>query len=302
MLTTNINPNIIKFWEGLNNGENMSHRFFSHSIISKIGHKYCLESFEEISKKPVNLMDMGFLFQDIMRIESPHIEELKQLAINTIKDIWNIDIPFNLDLGEKPDSDDYDTEESNEEPEPEYLFDQINKRITLNLLIQGCAINQLLGIHHLVHQELDELNPSLFSMYDKFISGSMYFYWLMDFDNPEMLMAASIGKEEIEWNEDQPEIKAQSMIFPILFHEMTKGVVELICIHGLSDLSEEDQQKVIQYADKIEYEPYHIQVGFILWRKILKNINKNDLPNEIMKMSKMSPNDLHNFISLCIED
>lgn len=47
------------------------------------------------------------------------------------------------------------------------LLDEINKRLTLNLLIQGSASHNCLTAHHLVADELNAIDPKLLPAYDK---------------------------------------------------------------------------------------------------------------------------------------
>lgn len=60
------------------------------------------------------------------------------------------------------------------------LLDQINKRFTLNLLIQGAATHTFLTSHHLVKDELDSINPKLAVLYDKLTVGAFVGYWYGD--------------------------------------------------------------------------------------------------------------------------
>lgn len=293
-----INPKTINFWEGLNDGSNMNHRFFQHPILPKIGIDFCLEGFDLIKKDYIfNSAELMLVYKDILRIESNHKEKLIEIGKNLIRELWKIDTPIEAKLTSNiemnNDSSSEESEEEKEEPEPENVFDEVNKRITLNTLIQGCSINQLFSFHHLIKNELDELDKRLFGLYDYYIKGSLMAYWLQDL---ETLQNFVIGKEELKWEKDEPKIITSSTIFPILFHEMTKGVIELIFVHGISDLSPKDQENVIKYSDKIEYEPYQIQIGFLLWRDLLSKIDKKNLSIELMNFSKLTPNEIHSFL------
>lgn len=57
------------------------------------------------------------------------------------------------------------------------LLAQVNKRLTLNLLIQGSAQHAFLTAHYLVRDELEALNPALVSLYDKFALAGFAQYW-----------------------------------------------------------------------------------------------------------------------------
>jgi hypothetical protein len=47
------------------------------------------------------------------------------------------------------------------------LQEQINKRLTLNLLIQGAAAHSFITAHHLVRDELENVQPGLTRIYDR---------------------------------------------------------------------------------------------------------------------------------------
>ena len=59
----------------------------------------------------------------------------------------------------------------------EDLLDQINKRITLNLLIQGSAQHAFYTAHHLVGDELDALDINLTPLYDQLAIAGYLQYW-----------------------------------------------------------------------------------------------------------------------------
>ncbi len=60
------------------------------------------------------------------------------------------------------------------------LLQQINKRLTLNLLIQGAAAHTFLTAHHLVADELEAIQPGLTKLYDKTIVAFHLNYFIGD--------------------------------------------------------------------------------------------------------------------------
>lgn len=60
------------------------------------------------------------------------------------------------------------------------LLQQINKRLTLNLLIQGAAAHTYITAHHLVADELEKIRPGLVELYDKAVIGFHLNYWAGD--------------------------------------------------------------------------------------------------------------------------
>ena len=57
------------------------------------------------------------------------------------------------------------------------LRDEINKRFTLNWLIQGAAQHAGMTLHHLVRDELDALDPELVTLYDQCALMILLQYW-----------------------------------------------------------------------------------------------------------------------------
>jgi len=64
--------------------------------------------------------------------------------------------------------------------ERDELSRQIDKRRTLNLLIQGSAAHSFLTAHHLVADELEAIRPGLTRLYDRFVIAGHLNYWSGD--------------------------------------------------------------------------------------------------------------------------
>lgn len=60
------------------------------------------------------------------------------------------------------------------------LLQQTNKRLTLNLLIQGAAAHAFLTAHHLVKDDLEAIRPGLTELYDKVTISAYLNYWIGD--------------------------------------------------------------------------------------------------------------------------
>ena len=54
---------------------------------------------------------------------------------------------------------------------------EINKRFTLNWLIQGAAQHAGITFHHVVRNELEAINPDLISLYDQYALINLLQYW-----------------------------------------------------------------------------------------------------------------------------
>ncbi len=267
------------------------------------------------------------------------------------------------------------------------LRDEVNKRLTLNWLIQGAAQHAGITLHHLVRDELDAIDPELIRLYDQFALIGALQYWSWEFvlrlgrpsrfwrraaTNPRHpffrhpllsryggMLAAEARQRAVErgrekgltcipflfycqavsviarlqykeaahtrrlidlakksaamvWgipadrlnadlcrkvafgNLSTPrtlcgrvqrrcvvgysgvlprngslEVVAKAQYWHILAKELVKGTAELICLHGLNTLSDEVYRRVVRHTDRIEFEPWMLQSGGELWRRLL---------------------------------
>ena len=83
---------------------------------------------------------------------------------------------------------------------------------------------------------------------------------------PEFPMA---GKEELDLETNPPTIRAKGLMFPILVHELYKGVMEYVSAHGLP--SDPDMaQDVIGSEDTLPAEIWDLRLGPVIWEKFLE--------------------------------
>jgi hypothetical protein len=156
------------------------------------------------------------------------------------------------------------------------------KRRILNALIQGGA-KKGHYMYQLVVPELDRLNPDLVRLYGVIMSYADYLYWIMP--NQQMLnMAGSgegmMGKEEVDETTDPPTVKAQATWFPLLIHELLKGVNELVMTQGLPD-DPRSAEMVMGAADTLPHEVWDMRVGPIIYEKLV-----NAYPDELFEEDK----------------
>ena len=252
----------------------------------------------------VENIDMGMMqqmfqiMQEVGRIEQDKKEQLEQLAIDIVSE--EFDIPEDMlkpDLvppGSELDLDDEgeDDEEEEEEFKPKSaermkeLDSEVAKRNVINAMMQG-ASKKGHYIFHQVADELDRIDPRLMVLYGKLMSLADFQYWLI----PESAMGSAIGgTEKIKWEkpenedeeedenqEEEPTIEAKAWIFPLLVHELIKGVMELAAIGWAEGHMEPDEHKhVISRADTIPGEIWGMRLGPGMWEKFLECIEDED--------------------------
>jgi hypothetical protein len=302
----------------------------------------------------------------------------------------------------------------------EQLSGEINKRLTLNWLIQGASQHAGLTLHHLVRDELNAIDPALIALYDQqalihllqywhveafLIMGSPNRFWRraatkprhpffrhpllsrhggalataakeralqrckekgvtrtpvlftmqatllisrlqskespyrpalvalakeaasrvwgmpverMDADlagslaftsvckarslRDAILHAAIAGYGGVMRRHDRLTVVARAVNFSLLAKELVKGTAELICLHGLNRLDDETYARVVHATDRLEYEPWMLQSGGELWRRLLAVMPEDRAPAEmLMHLAHLPAHSLESLMLAVIE-
>lgn len=236
----------------------------------------------------------------ILQIESRHKDELEQLAVKAsleeteVPEDWYKIMPFlnrePIDVSNfryKPEEDDKEEDEENKEPlsfpsfdiedltDEEVLELEKHKRNMINAIIQGAAKKG----HYIfqkpeVKAELDRIDSRLYPAYLGIMAINDFLYFTME-QMIEMMSQTGngvAGKVELgdneeedggdEGGEEQPDttIKAYGLMFPILCHEIIKGLEEAAGRHGLPQ-DTELAQKVMGQTDLLANEPMQLRIG-----------------------------------------
>jgi len=274
---------------------------------------------EDLSSKQVQQMiysEMMRKLPNIMGIEGRHRDELIQLAIDasldeteTPEEWYQIEATLGMpDAGNfrfKPeDEEEEDEEEEDEQPgipsfdiedltDEEILELEKHKRNIINAIIQGAAKKG----HYIfqkpeIKSRLDAIDPSLYQDYLGIMAINDFMYFSME-QMIEMMSQTGQGvagkvelgdadeDEDGEGGEDQPDTKiiATGLIFPILCHEIIKGLEEAKGRYGYPK-DEKLANKVLGQTDTLSNEPMQLRIG----PEIVERI-RFALPNEIFDSS-----------------
>lgn len=235
--------------------------------------------------------------QTVKSIEKDHKETLEDLAVETIvKELSLPDGAFNYDvellsmlggidtskmITEPEEVDDEDVIEqfgvSSDQAEDDLenfmaAFDNFSleqhKRRMANVLIQGAA-KKGHYMFHLVEGPLNNIDPQLINLYGVLMSINDLLYWIMP-DQITMSAAGSgegvQGSEEIDDTTDPPTIRVKGLFFPVLLHELIKGVYEVLGSQGLPD-DPKAADMVMGQTDTLPYEVWDLRLGPVIWDK-----------------------------------
>ena len=302
-------PSTQGFWKDLPG--NKEHLFAKHPVLAMLGDKLSRDAWGHVSDRVTNLnanhADGMRVMRQIVQKESEHKDELIALAKKITAQIWGI--PEEMLEGRITSDVEKNEEGGEEKPKPEFdeaMRKQINKRLTMNAMTQGSAVHAMMTMHHVVDKEIEKIDPELLGLYNQISSLSLQMYWMIDIPAMfAMLGMAAVGSTKVNQDDDDGgyKIDARGVVFPVLAQEMNKGVAELLSFHGLEDLSAEETEQVLSYADDIEHEPYLIQIGPELWRQFLKaKPTGASLADIITSLAVQEPDHLHKIVTAVVEN
>ena len=227
------------------------------------------------------MMTVGQSMQQIIGIQMRHKEELEQLAIKLVQDEMGIPegaMQFKAELVMQPmgkaEGMQSEPELPSEEEVEEFMGDVENfnlersKRRFINSLIQGAAFK---GGHMyvLVSNELNDMDPRLLNLYGVSQALMEHAYWIFpDMENMAGGGGGQMGQSEVDEETDPPTVKAKAVTFPLLVHELVKGVYEIFGTHGLPD-DPRQQEMVLNAEDTLPAEIWDSRLGPIFWEKFM---------------------------------
>ena len=289
----------------------VSNRF--QKVAEKLSQVTGIDNLSSQQTQGMIFQEMMRKLPSIMRIEGQHREELEQLAKEAAleetevpADWYEIEALLNrqpINTGNfrmRPEED--DEEDENETPEiPSFDIEDLtdeevlelekHKRNIINAIIQGAAKKG----HYLfqkpdIKARLDEIDPSLYRDYLGIMAINDFLYFSME-QMIEMMSQTGQGVagkvelknndndegEEGEEGQEKPDTKivAEGMIFPILCHEIIKGLEEAKGRYGLPK-DPSLRQKVQGQVDILSNEPMQLRIGPEIVEKL-----RIALPNEM---------------------
>jgi hypothetical protein len=173
------------------------------------------------------------------------------------------------------------------------------KRRLINSIIQG-ASKKGHYMYQLIPERLQQItgSDSLINLYGIMMSVNDANYWQLD-DETIKSMGDSVagkvklnlpgedgeegGEEDGEEQNGKPTIQARGVNFPVLVHELIKGVIEMLGVHGQktgynqTPQEKEMYKKVSELEDTLEKEMWDLRLGPAIWDRI-----RASFPEEVL--------------------
>ena len=95
----------------------------------------------------------------------------------------------------------------------------------------------------------------------------------------------------------QWKVIGKAWVFPLLVHELVKGIAELVCLHGMHHWDEAIYLAATEEADQLEYETWCIQAGPALWRRFLSVAPRDrSIARSLMRLASLPPDELNDWM------
>ena len=152
----------------------------------------------------------------------------------------------------------------------------IGKRRFIDALIQGASYVYA-NVEGLYIDDIDRINPELPRLYRRIrIINDFLLFTKKEEMSDDKPMQGSYVETHLGIDDAKTTIKAQGIIFPLLFHEAIKGLFELFSAHGLPQ-DREKAQYIIRKADFVLAEPWDLRLGVGLWRMIFGGVEDTNM-------------------------
>ena len=239
--------------------------------------------------------------KQVKEIESGNENRLEDLAVELVKKEMSLPddaFQYDVELVGKPSSiDTSKLAKQSEEPSAEEIqqtfgvnqdeaeedlenfmaaFDKFDlekaKRRFINSLIQG-ASKKGHYMFSLVEEELNQIDPRLLNLYGVLMSINDLLYWILPDEMTSMMSGSGsgvAGTEEVDDTTDPPTIRAKGFFFPVLVHEILKGVYEVLGTQGLPD-DPKAAEMVMASQDTLPYEIWDLRLGPVIWEKFTES-------------------------------
>jgi hypothetical protein len=230
------------------------------------------------------MVEMNNMLKSTMELEKEHIKELEKLAVEIIREEYDMDKDVVEIIAEivpqitiegfqkKPKPISAPTEFKNHD-EMSAANEEVYKRRFLNAMVQG-ASKKVNHMFHMFDDEITEMNPRLPNSYAKLMSAADYMFYIVPAIN-EGITGGAVKVTLPTKNNPKAIIHAQAMVFPVLIHELVKGVMEIVAAHGLPT-NKKIAQFVIDKADFMAAEPWDMRLGPGLWERFTNLIDSDD--------------------------
>jgi len=259
-------------------------------------------------------MDSMTFLAKVQILEAPYKDVLEELAKEVVYEEFPIvkeaGIKINARLVEP---EELNMKQSDDKPDEDIsnAVDNldVDKRRLINAITQGASIRGTKS-YYLFKDIVDDLDPTLIDNYNELLANA---YGIYDDDNAVSMMMAMLsqnagnqgGESDVEWDEytQTLTINAKALVFPILIHEIIKGLYEIVSLQGFTSDAEKNKE-IVSKVDKATNEPEDLRYGKFIYDALRNHVSENPklLEKYLIEVYKLPNTDFKDFIENSIND
>ena len=239
------------------------------------------QSKDELVKTGKNLAQMintsSTLIPELIDAEQPHIDLLEEIAKEIVTQAYPIikysKIKINASIGKGELPKGAPGGEEGEQPNiklPQPTLTGEKKRRIINGITQGASIRGTFAFL-MFREYLDDLGEDMVNRYNEVMKSV---FGIFDDENAIAMMLALLaqgqkaqgGESEAEFDEETGTltINATAICFPMLVHEIVKGLYEILSLQGFGTDAEQNKS-IIGKADQLAAEPNDMRFGKFIY-------------------------------------
>jgi len=220
-------------------------------------------------------MESQQLIDDLAKIEEPYRDELEMISIQMVKDVYPVIDKYGIEIDAKLVGMDDVNASLDEEFTPE------QKRRIVNGITQGAAVRGTFSFL-LFREYIDDLDPTLIDKYKTLMNNVFGSY---NDDNAIAMFLSMIqqghkmggGSSKVKLNESSAPVTiiARAICFPMLVHEIIKGLYELLSLNAFTG-TKQQKQDVVNNVDKLSNEPHDLKYGKFIYDALSNVFNESE--------------------------
>ena len=298
-----------KYGDDYDSGENDYSKYLDRDSVSNMGRRL-YDDIKNAAEEKFGSANFGTASREmstslmaVLSMEMNHKESLEQEAVRLIRNKYGALTEDAVDIDAKitghPGMGGTSIQKGNIQmskgttPPPqgkteEDLKDEVTKRRIINGMTHG-ASRKGQNLYHMAGETLDRMGAGAREHYSKIMAANDFLYWAMDREtiNSQSSGGAHAGNVRVEIQPSgKPKIIAQGMTFSFLLHELTKGVMELMSLHGTSE-DDEVRKYVEDKTDHMDAEPDDIRLGVGIWEKVSQYVDIENPQHEALFYHKL---------------
>jgi hypothetical protein len=277
------------FRKGAGDVERLVGRRFKE-VVDRVRDAFDQQNLSSNQVKQQIIQQIMMITQRIMSIERQHNEELVDLALElaleetgTDRDWYQYELTlggtppsageFQMKPKEKPKFELPKSFDIDVETDEEQFQSEVDKRNIINLIIQGEAKKGHYSFMKPSYMSrIAEIDPQLPTLYRQVMAANDLLYFTME-QMIEMMSQTGSGvagkmelqdaDEDEDGGDESPDTKivAGGLIFPILLHEIIKGLEEAPARQQFADMDPERAANIMGQTDILSNEPMQLRLG-----------------------------------------